>query len=85
MKKRRFYGRDADVSVISYDILFTMSGSRIAFYSNTDRAHGMLCIGQDRIVKILRAAIKGKSIGHAYLFTGSRADRKTSGRTHFCA
>ena len=34
--------------------------------------------GQDHVVKILRAAINGKSIGHAYLFTGSRGTGKTS-------
>jgi DNA polymerase III subunit gamma/tau len=34
--------------------------------------------GQDHVVKVLQAAIKGKKIGHAYLFAGSRGTGKTS-------
>lgn len=35
-------------------------------------------IGQDHIIKILSAQVKTKSIGHAYLFCGSRGTGKTS-------
>lgn len=35
-------------------------------------------IGQDNIVKILKAQIESKSIGHAYLFCGARGTGKTS-------
>lgn len=34
--------------------------------------------GQDHIVKVLEQTIEKKSIGHAYLFTGSRGTGKTS-------
>ncbi len=35
-------------------------------------------IGQDQVVSVLEAAIKNKSISHAYLFAGSRGTGKTS-------
>lgn len=34
--------------------------------------------GQEHVIKVLQAAIKGKTIGHAYLFAGSRGTGKTS-------
>ncbi|MEK7134203.1 MAG: DNA polymerase III subunit gamma/tau [Patescibacteria group bacterium] len=55
-----------------------MSDSSIAFYRKYRPETWDAVRGQDHVVKILNAAIKGKSIGHAYLFTGSRGTGKTS-------
>ncbi len=55
-----------------------MSDSHTAFYRKYRPETWDAVRGQDHVVKILRAAIKGKSIGHAYLFTGSRGTGKTS-------
>ena len=35
-------------------------------------------VGQDHVVKVLKGAVKGKNISHAYLFSGSRGIGKTS-------
>jgi len=54
------------------------NGASIAFYRKYRPETWDAVRGQDHIVKILQSAIKSKSIGHAYLFTGSRGTGKTS-------
>jgi len=55
-----------------------MSENSTAFYRKYRPETWDAVRGQDQVVKILKAAIKGKSIGHAYLFAGSRGTGKTT-------
>ncbi|MEX0931145.1 MAG: DNA polymerase III subunit gamma/tau [Candidatus Paceibacterota bacterium] len=56
----------------------TSTQDHIAFYRKYRPAHFDEVIGQEHIVSVLKESVARKSVGHAYLFAGSRGTGKTS-------